>query len=270
MGASYAFNSAENLAAPVDQRNNEIRLGTEWVEPQGHVPPRLLGQLLRQPFQTLTWDNPIRATDYNNGLLPPSGPYDSSGYSNGNGAAFGQAALWPSNNLNSAGATGMIKSLPRTTVNGNVQLTYMRQNESLLPWTLNTSMNNPPVLNAFPGLRQLPRATAETAVNATNAQFTFNSRLTSVSSPCVARYRYNDHDNSTPHFDGRQYVRMDAVPEELADDPNTPTSKACRSTFRSRARTSMRPPPSACGRSARSSSGTPMSDSIGRAEASAT
>ena len=220
-GASYAFNSAENLAAPVDQRNNEIRLNTEWANPRGMFRLDYWGSFFDNPLQTLTWDNPIRATDYNNGLLPPSGPYDSSGYSNGNGAAFGQAALWPSNNLNSAGATGMIKLLPRTTVNGNVQVTYMRQNEALLPWTLNTSINNPPVLNAFPGLRQLPRASAETAVNATNAQFTFNSRVLPFVT-LVARYRYNDHDNSTPHFDGRQYVRMDAVPEELADDPNTP------------------------------------------------
>ena len=152
--ASYAFNSAENLAAPVDQRNNEIRLNTEWANPRGMFRLDYWGSFFDNPLQTLTWDNPIRATDYNNGLLPPSGPYDSSGYSNGNGAAFGQAALWPSNNLNSAGATGMIKLLPRTTVNGNVQVTYMRQNEALLPWTLNTSINNPPVLNAFPGLRR--------------------------------------------------------------------------------------------------------------------
>ena len=45
----------------------------------------------------LTWDNPIRATDFNNGLLPPNGPYDPSGYSNGNGPAQGRMALAPSN-----------------------------------------------------------------------------------------------------------------------------------------------------------------------------
>ena len=219
--ASFAFNNADLLPAPIDQRNNELKLNTEWVNQKGMFRLDYWGSFFENNIQTLTWDNPIRATDFNNGLLPEAGPYDPSGYSNGNGPAFGQAALWPSNILNSAGATGMFKLLPRTTVNGNVTLTYMRQNESLLPWSLNTSINNPAVLDHFEGLRTLPRASAEAAVNAVNAQFTLNSRVTPYLT-LVARYRYNDHNNNTPHFDGREYVRMDAVPEELADDPLTP------------------------------------------------
>jgi MtrB/PioB family decaheme-associated outer membrane protein len=219
--ASFAFNNANLLPAPIDQRNNELKLNTEWVNQKGMFRLDYWGSFFENNIQTLTWDNPIRATDFNNGLLPEAGPYDPSGYSNGNGPAFGQAALWPSNILNSAGATGMFKLLPRTTVNGNVTLTYMRQNESLLPWSLNTSINNPAVLDHFEGLRALPRASAEAAVNAVNAQFTLNSRVTPYLT-LVARYRYNDHNNNTPHFDGREYVRMDAVPEELADDPLTP------------------------------------------------
>jgi hypothetical protein len=179
------------------------------------------GSFFDNAIQTLTWDNPIRATDFNNGLVPPNGPYDPSAYTNGNGPAFGQMALWPSNTLNSAGATGMFKLLPRTTVNGNVTLTYMRQNESLLPWSLNTSINNDLVFNTFHSLRQLPRASAEASVNALNGQFAVNSRTTSYLT-LAARYRYNEHNNNTPHFDGREYVRFDAVPEELADDPLTP------------------------------------------------
>ena len=219
--ASFAFNNANQLPAPIDQRNNELKLNTEWVNQNGMFRLDYWGSFFENNVQTLTWDNPIRATDFNNGLTPEAGPYDPSGYSNGNGPAFGQAALWPSNILNSAGATGMFKLLPRTTVNGNVTLTYMRQNESLLPWSLNTSINNPVVLDHFHGLRALPRASAEASVNAVNAQFTLNSRVTPFLT-IVARYRYNDHNNNTPHFDGREYVRMDAVPEELADDPLTP------------------------------------------------
>jgi hypothetical protein len=97
----------------------------------------------------------------------------------------------------------------------------MRQNESLLPWVLNTSINNATVLAAFPGLRALPRASAEAAVNSVNALVNFNSRPLPFLT-IQARYRYNDHDNNTPHFDGREYVRFDAVPEEFTDDLNTP------------------------------------------------
>jgi len=216
----FAFNNVNELAAPIDQRNNELRAGTEWVNPKGMFRLEYWGSYFENNEQTLTWDNPIWATDFNNGLLPPNGPYDPSGYSNGNGPAFGQAALWPSNTLNSFGATGMFKLLPRTTINGNVQMAFMRQNESLLPWSLNTSINNPIVLNTFHGLRDLPRGSAQAEVNSLNALINFNSRPTSYLT-LQARYRYNDHNNNTPHFDGREYVRFDSVPEELADDPLT-------------------------------------------------
>ena len=219
--ASYAFNNANQLTAPIDHRNNELKAGTEWVNPKGMFRFDYWGSFFENNIQTLTWDNPVFATDYNNGLVPPNGPYDPSGYSNGNGPAFGQSALWPSNTLNSFGMTGMYKALRGTTVNGNVQLTYMRQNEALLPWTLNTSINNPTVLAAFPGLRALPRASAEAAVNGVNALVNLNSRPLRYLT-IQARYRYNDHNNNTHHFDSREYVRFDAVPEELADDPLTP------------------------------------------------
>ncbi|MFA5909167.1 MAG: MtrB/PioB family outer membrane beta-barrel protein [Vicinamibacterales bacterium] len=219
--ASFAFNNANELAAPIDHRNNELKAGTEWVNAKGMFRLNYWGSFFENSVQTLTWDNPIRATDFNNGLLPPSGPYDASAYSNGNGPALGQAALWPSNTLNSFGLTGMYKVLPKTTVNGNVQLTYMRQNESLLPWTLNSSINNAVVLDAFHGLRALPRASAQAEVNSLNALFNLTSRPMRYLT-IQARYRYNEHDNNTPHFDGREYVRFDGVPEELADEPTTP------------------------------------------------
>jgi len=219
--ASYAFNLANELAVPIDQRNNEFRANTEWVNNKGMIRLDYWGSYFSNNIQTLTWDNPTRATDFNNGLVPPNGPYDPSGYSNGNGPALGQEALWPSNNLNSVGTTGMWRLTPRSTINGNLTYTFLRQNESLLPWTLNTSINNDLVLSSFPGLRTLPRDSAEAAVNSTNWLLNFNSRdLRFVT--IQARYRYNDHHNSTPHFDGREYVRMDAVPEEFTDDPNTP------------------------------------------------
>ena len=120
--ASFAFNNANLLPAPIDHRNNELKLNTEWVSARGMFRVDYWGSFFDNAIQTLTWDNPIRATDFNNGLVPPDGPYDPSAYTNGNGPALGQMALWPSNSLNSAGATGMLKLLPGTTVNGNVTL----------------------------------------------------------------------------------------------------------------------------------------------------
>jgi opacity protein-like surface antigen len=108
----------------------------------------------------------------------------------------------------------------RTTVNGNLSYTFLRQNEALLPWTVNSSINNPAVLAAYPGLRDVPRSSAEAAVDSTNFLVNLSSReLRFVT--IQARYRYNDHENNTPHFDGRQYVRFDAAPGQFVDDQTT-------------------------------------------------
>ena len=216
--ASFAFNNTTQLPAPIDQRNNEVRLGTEWVNPKGMIRVDYWGSYFTNDIQTLTWDNPIRATNYDTGLAVP---FDASAYSNGNGAAFGQAALWPSNTLNSFGLTGMLKTIPKTTVNGNVQLTYMRQNESLLPWSVNSSITSPATLALYPGLRALPRTSAEASVNGLNALVNASSRPTRYLT-LQARYRYNQHDNNTPSFDGRTYVTFDGAVRTFTDDPVTP------------------------------------------------
>ena len=218
--ASYSFNNANELPLPIEQRNNELKLGTEWVNPKGMLRVDYWGSFFGNDIQTLVWDNPIRATDFNNGLAPPSGPYDSSAYSNGNGPASGQEALWPSNNLNSFGFTGMYKVMPRTTVNGNLQFTYLRQDEALLPWTTNSSINNPAVFAVYPALQGLPRSSADASVDALNALVNLNSRPLPYLN-VQARFRFNDHDNTTPAFDGRTYVTTDGKPTVMADDPLT-------------------------------------------------
>lgn len=215
--AAFAFNNVNQLPAPIDQRNNELKANTEWVNAKGMIRLDYWGSYFSNDIQTLTWDNPIRATDYNSGT---GLGFDSSAYSNGNGAAFGQAALWPGNTLNSFGLTGLLKSIPKTTINGNVQLTYMRQNESLLPWSVNSVINQPAVLAAYPGLRTLPRTSAEAAVNGLNALVNVSSRPTKYLT-LQGRYRYNLHDNNTPHFDGRTYVTFDGAVRTITDNPLT-------------------------------------------------
>ena len=77
--ASYGFNNVNEVAVPIDQRNNELKANTEWVGDKGMVKLDYWGSSFSNDIQTLTWDNPIRATDFNNGLAPRSGPYDPSG-----------------------------------------------------------------------------------------------------------------------------------------------------------------------------------------------
>ena len=67
------------------------------------------GSFFSNDVDTLVWDNPIRATDFSNGHVPPNGPYDPSGYSNGNGPAQGRMALWPGNSMNVVSVMGLYK-----------------------------------------------------------------------------------------------------------------------------------------------------------------
>ena len=212
-GASFAFNNANEVALPVDNRTTDLTAGVEWSRERGMLRVAWDASWFNNALRVLEWDNPVRATDFSNGLQPPAGPFDPSGYSNGNGAAFGRMALAPSNSLNTVSAMGMVKLPARSTVNGVFSVTSMKQNEALIPWTSNAVVNSAAALAAFPSLRQLERPTAEAEVRGYNAALNFTSRFHRLFS-LHARYRYNDHDNRTPHYDATEYVRFDAVPED--------------------------------------------------------
>lgn len=215
-GASFAFSNAIELPQPLDQRTNDAALAATWANRRSMVKLGWNGSWFNNDIHSLTWDNPIRLTDFSNGLVPPLGPYDPSAYSNGNGPAQGRQAMAPSNRQNVVSATAMYKLPARTTLNGVAQLTEQRQNERLIPWTTNAVINSPLVVAAFPHLAALPRATAEAEARGVNTLINLSSRPTRLANVTV-RYRYNDRDVRTPTFDAREYVRFDAVPEEIEE-----------------------------------------------------
>lgn len=215
-GAAFAFNDAIELPLPMDNRTNDIEAGVEWANPKGMLRFAWNGSFFNNDIPTLTWDNPIRATDFNNGLLPPLGPFDPSGYSNGNTAAVGRMALWPDNSQHVFSGTALYKFPARTSINGTLQLTQQRNNTALIPWTTNSFMNSPAVLAAFPHLAHLPRDTAEAEVRGVNALINLNSRPVR-NLTLTTKYRFNDRDNRTPGFDATEYVRFDSVPEEIEE-----------------------------------------------------
>jgi MtrB/PioB family decaheme-associated outer membrane protein len=216
-GASFAFNNANEVPLPIDNRTNDVQAGLEWANTKGMVGFSWMGSFFSNGLSSLTWDNPIRATDFSNGLAPPNGPYDPSGYSNGNGPAQGRMAAWPDNSQQVFGGTAMYKLARRTTINGALQFTRQHQDDALIPWTSNTLiLNTPSVLAAFPHLARLPRATAEAEVQGVNALVNLNARP-GRNLGITVRYRFNDRNNETTPFDATEYVRFDAVPEEIEE-----------------------------------------------------
>lgn len=216
-GASFAFNNAVQIPLPLDQRTNDLRLGASWANPRAMFRIGWDGSWFDNAFQSVTWDNPIWLTSYNNRQLPPNGPYDPSGYSNGNGSGQGRMSVAPDNSMYVVSATGLYKLQRRTAVNGTLQFTTQNNNEQLIPWSINPVIEgNPVVIAAFPHLAALPRNTAEARAKGVNALIAFNSRPYRAMNIAV-RYRYNRRDVQTPAFDATQYVRFDAVPEEIEE-----------------------------------------------------
>jgi len=208
-GASFAFNDANEVPLPLDNRTNDFSTGLEYSSAKGMMRVAWDGSWYTNDLHELVWDNPLRATDFT--------PYDPSGYSNGNGPAQGRMSLAPSNSMNALSGTALYKLPAHSTLNGTLSYTVMSQNDALIPWTINPAIANPAVYSAFPGLASLPRATAEATVHGVNGLVNFASRPSRLFG-LTARYRFNDHRNLTPMFDAREYVRFDAVPEETGGE----------------------------------------------------
>ena len=210
-GAGFAFNNTNEVPLPLDNRTNDFSADVEWANQKGMMRVGWGASWFNNDIQTLVWDNPVRLTDYNKGSFPY---FDTSAYNSTNlGPAQGRMALAPSNSMNVISATGLYKLPYRSTFTGTLAFSTSKQNEALIPWTINSTINSPQVLASWHHLAELPRSTADAEVRGLNAQFSFNTRPTRVFS-FNARYRYNDRDSRTPEFDATEYVRFDAVPEE--------------------------------------------------------
>jgi hypothetical protein len=221
--ASFAFNNTVELPQPIDQRTNDVSVGASWANPKGMVRVGWDGSWFNNSNQVLVWDNPIRLTDFTNGSTVfncpstgASGPWDCNGYSNGNGPAQGREALAPSNMMSVVSAVAMYKLAMRTTLNGTLQFTNQRQDEALIPWTINSVIDQPATFTNFPHLAALPRSTADAEAQGVNALINMSTRPTRRTNVTV-RYRYNKRDVQTPIFDATEYVRFDAVPEEAEE-----------------------------------------------------
>jgi len=217
-GASFGFNYAVELPVVVDNRETELSAAVEWASHQGMFHLGYQHSKFAQdiPNESFTFDNPSRATDFCKVGIAGQAPgtcYDPSGYVNGNGAAVGRSSLPPSNTLDTVDWMGMVKLPGHTTANASFSTGASRQDAALIPWTTNTSIANPAVYAAFPGLAELPRSTADMRVNYTSGSMNLSSRPSKYVT-LDARYRFNSRTDFTSEFDATEYVRFDAVPEE--------------------------------------------------------
>ena len=66
-GAAFAFNNGNELPMSVDNRTNDLTAALEWAKAStGMLRVAWDGSWFNNQYQSLTWDNPLRATDFNN------------------------------------------------------------------------------------------------------------------------------------------------------------------------------------------------------------
>lgn len=196
-GASLGFSNDIELAAPLDHRTTDVSAGIEWANRKGMFKIGYDGSWFDNRIQTLAWDNPIKFTDSTYAAA----------YSAGDGTSRGQMALWPSSNAHTVSSAASIKLPARSNLSGSVSVGTLRQNEPLLPFTVNTAIQT----------IHLERTTAEAEARTLATNFAFTSRPNKYVW-LSARYRYNEFDNRTPHFNGEEYVRFDQVFEEIGGE----------------------------------------------------
>lgn len=210
-GAPFGFNNLVELPAPIDQRTTDARTSLEWANARGLISVGWDGSWFDNRIETLIWDNPLKITD---------APAYATAYSDGRGPSQGRLALWPSNTQQYVHATGSIATAWRGRATAYVAVGEARQNADLLPHTINAQI---PVI-------PLDRPTAEAEVRNTMVNLQYTARpLRQVG--VVARYRYADVDNRTPHFETFGRVRFDGALDDAATAPDPEPYSVTRRTF---------------------------------------
>lgn len=173
------FSNVNELPAPVDSRTTDLATGVAWVGRHGSLRAGYDGSWYNNNASTLVWDNPLV---FASPTLSPQG----------------RLALWPDNTVHSLTTTGGLKLPARSHASASVTVGTWRQDEALLPFTINPNL---PVL-------PLDRPTAEGEVRTLAMSYNVTSRPSRYVW-LNARFRYYDFDNRTPEFHLTQRVTYD-------------------------------------------------------------
>ena len=203
---AFGLGNFEELPWPVRDDTRDLRLSFEYARPESRLFASAAYRIaaLDNHARTLLWDNPYRITDSSTGSLAATFAA---------GPTTGLIQLPPSNDYQEATLSLVLTRLPRhTSVSTLLSAGFLRQNESLLPFSTNTAARLPgPNREQFAATdpAALPRRTAETEMDTVTAQLRLTSQpLSKVH--VVAQYRYFDLENNQTPFVIPAFIRADA------------------------------------------------------------
>ena len=193
---TFGFSDAVELATPVDTRTTDVGVAAEWMANRGSLRVGYDGSFFHNNISTLTWDNPLRATN-----SPTAGP------------AQGRMALWPNSDLNSGSVSGLVKVTETSQATAYVSFGGLSQNDALIPYTINAAIPSPTL--------DRPNADASARITATALNYSFRP------APHLwlnARFRSYDFDNHTPVFHVTNTVTYDTTLTAFAEGGTSPYS----------------------------------------------
>ena len=170
-GAGFGFGLAVEVPATIDHRTTDLTTDVEWTNGDAMVGGGYNGSWFSNDVPALVWDHPLVLT------ATPTSP------------SQGRLALWPDSTYHVVNARGSIRLPARSRLAAFLALGTMRQDEDLLPHTINPAIA--PIA--------LERQTAEADARTTGANITFTTRPWRRVA-LDARYRLTDFDNQTEHF----------------------------------------------------------------------
>jgi len=179
------------LAEPIDYQTHNIELGGEYAGKGWSVALRYNGSLFHNSISTLVFDNPAA-------IGPGCTDAAIIDYNTGAGPCRGRVDLFPSNQAHMFSLVGTA-SLPfKTQFLGTVSYGWRLQDDSFLPFTINSAIANP----------TLSRNSLEGDVRPTNVNLTLiNNSINNLN--LKAYYRFYDLDNRTKSVSTTGTVRND-------------------------------------------------------------
>lgn len=210
-GATFGFGNVTEMPEPIRYDSSELELKVDWSGENYALVAGARRAEFKNDLLAMYWDNPFRISD----STDPNA-YQAPTTSTVNGAVRGFAALAPDNHADTLFASGQGKA-GGWWMNGHLAFTRMRQDDELLPYTLNTAIvgrgEDGRTFNPTDPAT-LPQATAdrevELAVLNAAAGRKFGRDLS-----LALRYSYYDYQNESERVEFPGYVRYHGVWEEI-------------------------------------------------------
>ncbi len=179
------------LAEPIDYRTHNIELGGEYAGKGWSLGLKYNGSVFHNNISTLIFDNPAA-----------TGPGCTDAavidYTTGAGPCRGRVDLYPSNQAHTFTLTGTAKLPLKTHFLGTVSYGWRLQDDSFLPFTINSAIPQP----------MLSRNSLEGDVRPTMVNLTFVNKFVDRLN-LKAYYRFYDLDNRTKPVSTNGTVRND-------------------------------------------------------------